>query len=320
MATSVPENDIFSVTEVRTGFLNTDTDSLDQHAHQFSVSPNAPYTNGPPSPPLIPVPVPGRGRESRPFVELVPKSTNLANTPGLRCVHEIAHEGSEDWNYEQRWTAQPIVDGLYLGPTNVVRDHDYLHSNGITMVVVVCSNWVKNTRLKSVTMAEEFLRLDTEYIALENDAQIIHDLQKVFGVFAAHGKRLEHLGKQSKILVTCETGNDRSAAVVAAFIMALYGETMITVLQFMSLKRFCISFSEDTKRMLLAWQDIVAASSSLQQHNSSLVDGPSVPLQPTDLPARKRSRERSPDIEMGTDDDSERFVGREDFVPFIDNN
>ena len=188
------------------------------------------------------------------------------------------------------------------------------------MVVVVCSNWVKNTRLKSVTMAEEFLRLDTEYIALENDAQIIHDLQKVFGVFAAHGKRLEHLGKQSKILVTCETGNDRSAAVVAAFIMALYGETMITVLQFMSLKRFCISFSEDTKRMLLAWQDIVAASSSLQQHNSSLVDGPSVPLQPTDLPARKRSRERSPDIEMGTDDDSERFVGREDFVPFIDNN
>ena len=117
MATSVPENDIFSVTEVRTGFLNTDTDSLDQHAHQFSVSPNAPYTNGPPSPPLIPVPVPGRGRESRPFVELVPKSTNLANTPGLRCVHEIAHEGSEDWNYEQRWTAQPIVDGLYLGPS-----------------------------------------------------------------------------------------------------------------------------------------------------------------------------------------------------------
>lgn len=320
MATSVPENNIFSRPTACTGFLETRSDNLDQSAHHLSVSPNAPYTNGPPSPPLIPVPVPGKGRESRPFVELVPKGTTMANSPGLRCVHEIAHEGAEDWNYDQRWSAQPIIEGICLGPTNVVRDHSYLQSTGITMVVVVCSNWVKNNRLKSVTMAGEVLGLDSQYIALENDAQIIHDLDNVFQLFAAHGKRLDDLGQQSKILVTCETGNDRSAAVVAAFIMALYGESMITVLQFMSLKRFCINFSEDTKRMLLAWQDIVAASSSLQQHNSSLVSGASALPQTAKLPAKKRSRERSPDIAMEIDDDSERFVGREDFVPFIDKN
>ena len=61
------------------------------------------------------------------------------------------------------------------------------------------------------------------------------------------------------MLVVCETGNDRSAAVVAAYLMAMYGLDTVQAVQFMQLKRFCVALGDDFKFQLQAYGDILRA-------------------------------------------------------------
>ena len=131
-------------------------------------------------------------------------------------------------------------------------------------------------------------------------------------------------GRRGKVLVVCETGNDRSAAVVAAYLMAVYGLDTVQAVQFMQLKRFCVALGDEFKFRLQAYGDILRARGDvgvmggMQQGAGSGGSGGPVGgnvkrrIEQTMEEGEEGGRQDE-DVEM----DDERYASR-GFAPFVD--
>lgn len=140
--------------------------------------------------------------------------------------------------------------------------------------------------------------------------------------------------RRGKVLVFCESGNNRSAAVVAAYIMTVFGVNIVRAVQFVNRQRFCTSFDEDTKFWLRAYQDILEARRAIAKHHRQVAATPG-PQPLRDTPSKRSIQDtydETSDAEMGdsgpdsgpavsnkdSSHDRERYIDREFFVPFID--
>jgi hypothetical protein len=120
--------------------------------------------------------------------------------------------------------------------------------------------------------------------------------------------------RRGKVLITCETGNDRSAAIAAAYIMAVFGKDMVTAVQFITVQRFCCSFDEDVKRKLQSWEDILRARSQIASETAT----PQNAMHAKRHIAEVMDTDEHSDVKEHLSLDQERFEGRSDFVPFVD--
>ncbi|KAK4248114.1 protein-tyrosine phosphatase-like protein [Corynascus novoguineensis] len=210
---------------------------------------------------------------------------------------QSARDGSSNWVYESRRAAQPVLSYLYLGPASAVKDRAFLTREGITMVLcardarfivgvsgVGAGNSNGGMLVNGVRRAVDGMGVEVEGIDIADGRELVgafsvaarmvnqHLLRVAakgrgtgtgtgaeFGQGADGGGRTEGGGGGGKVLVVCETGNDRSAAVVAAYLMAMYGLDTVQAVQFMQLKRFCVALGDDFKFQLQAYGDILRA-------------------------------------------------------------
>ncbi|KAF7560238.1 hypothetical protein G7046_g3900 [Stylonectria norvegica] len=318
-----------------------------------SAAPTAPYTNRVPSPPLIHVSprsrLPGQG-----LPVLTPSYENIDSSQ-LRGhdVQIITQNGAEtatnrvtNWTYEQRRTAQPILDFLYLGPSSAARDHTFLAREGITMILIVRDARMAPRPLLTVDKAAAALEIVVHYVDIEGPHELIPKFSKTIHIINDHLLRVRH-GQtpgdntvvqipnvaahlyRAKVLIVCETGNDRSAAIAAAYIMAVFGKDMVTALEYISLHRFCCCFDEDTKRKLQSWGDILRARAQVatfSQGSSSTLhpasSGPGFDTRPSVGTKRRLEDMMVDDVDdapsSGSSLDRDRFAGREFLSPFMD--
>ncbi|KAK1544282.1 dual specificity phosphatase [Colletotrichum paranaense] len=245
----------------------------------------APYSHRPPSPPYIPIPMTfAKGDATCAFT---PSFNNVdamhLTSEDLRIITrdktQTATDRSVGWNYEARRKAQTLLDFLYLGPLSVARDEAWLAKEGITMVIVTRHARVAQARLMSVDKVAQKLGIQVEYLDVLDNSELIRGFPEVVRKINGHlidVYRSQVVGAQEgrmavddesfrsgKILLVCETGNDRSAFVAAAYIMTMYGKDMISSVQFVSMQRFSANFDEDGKRMLQAYEDILNAQRSV---------------------------------------------------------
>jgi hypothetical protein len=130
--------------------------------------------------------------------------------------------------------------------------------------------------------------------------------------------------KRGKVLVYCETGNDRSAAVVAAYIMSVFGMDLVPTLQFIGLQRFCTNFDDETKNWLNSYAGILHARRSVamahQEDENAMGSRGHVPP----MPSRKRDlvdmmgREENGTTDGDPAHDRDRYLNRDPFVPFLE--
>lgn len=129
-----------------------------------------------------------------------------------------------------------------------------------------------------------------------------------------------------KVLVFCESGNERSAGVVAAYLMEMHEDVdYIKAMQLCQAQRFCVNFDDSMKRLLQGYWDILCAQRTVQAQQQAHENGTGHGMNGVSgftngASARtKRVLERSQDddVNMDDDDDLERFGGRT-FAPFID--
>ncbi|KAH7134609.1 hypothetical protein B0J13DRAFT_625823 [Dactylonectria estremocensis] len=250
---------------------------------------------------------------------------------------QVATDRAADWSYEQRREAQPLLDFLYLGPNSVVRDQAFLQREGITMLLVARDARMANTPLISVEKASHALGLQVHYVDIEGPHHMVSAFPGIICAINDHLLAVYHSQRQNedgciiadsstfrrgKVLITCETGNDRSAAIAAAYIMAIFGKGMVTTLQFICIQRFCCCFDEDVKRKLQSWEDILRARSqvaSSSRETATLAFGP-----PLNTSHAKRQIDEFMDMDRSdytanTDEaDRDRFEGRIAFIPFVD--
>lgn len=314
----------------------------------------ASFANRPPSPPYLHIPTPMRENNTK-SLTLTPSYAAVdprTLTPeDLRIitggkVQEASDDYKSTWRYEDRRKAQPILDFLYLGPLAVIRDHEFLRQQGITMLLAVRDASMSHLRLVAVEKAAAELNLQSEYVDVASRNQLIHDFPLIIArindhllsVYKSQLQAVNDAGnmaidtttfKRGKVLVFCETGNERSAVVVAAYLMAIYGASMVSTVQFISAQRFCATFDEEMKHLLRSFGDILEAQrmvSSGTQHagnDQNFIGRQSFGATAgTDTGSKKRGIDDTmdeDDLERDPSMDHDRYEDRTAFTPYRQN-
>ncbi|ORY65562.1 dual specificity phosphatase [Pseudomassariella vexata] len=312
--------------------------------------PTAPYSARPPSPPAILIPAPPLANSNQP-IQVVPAYNSIdplsLSAQDLAIITQgkaqTAHDSGCNWNYEHRRKAQQITDWLYLGPSNIARDKEWLQANGITMLLAARDSRMAQFRLMAVGRVAQELGIEAEHIDVSGNQELIRAFPDAIRKINNHLLRIYHEQavsdwsqqvqdgrmvidktnfRRGKVLVFCETGNDRSAGLVIAYLMSIFGLDLVRASQFVTFRRFCISIDEEMKYLLKTYEDILTAQRTVHKFQIA------VPQITATLTSAKKSKRRFDDT-MSNDDeamagtgsflyDIDRYVGRADWAPFQD--
>lgn len=311
------------------------------HAHR----PHHEYTYRLPTPPRIVVPPPTLTTE-------VPElqvsgvdpaediDTNFLKEMNLESI--IAKNTLLDWSYERRRKAQMILPWLYLGPLNAARDHEWLKSEGITMVLAIRSQ--PRTMAGTIQIAKETCG-QVESVVAATYFELVGQLSYATRLINQHVAKIRRMTETTgdpqlgKVLVFCESGNEKSAAVVAAYLMEILDDfDFIKSMQVCQAQRFCVNFDDNIKNILQNHWDILVARRSVARSRSQLLNSKALtsglqqatqqPSQQSHLQAPQSSslklkrsvEDMDDDMDMndgGDPSDVLRFQGR-DVTPFMD--
>ena len=308
------------------------------------------YSYRVPSPPRIAVPPPTVTSDGMPGLNSLLGgraalgSSGFANTEFLKTVTYtdfMITGGMMDWRYEQRRMAQKILPFLFLGPISAARDREFLQREGVTLLMAVRDTMSAQAKLLGSRAAVE-LGIPCHYVDVAGKQELIAAFPKAIDAINAHLTLMsrEHLetnielpveqrGVPGKVLVFCESGNERSATVVAAYLMAMFSLDLVPALQLVQAQRFCVSF-DDSLRYLLQSYDIilrakrdVAKHASLEELSNAARCGSTISagLASTKMTKRTLDEAYDDDTEMGEmpiPADHQRFEKREGYAPFED--
>lgn len=292
------------------------------------------YSYRAPSPPKISIPVQNAVTMSlEPSYDLVDPSKLTIEEFTIITGNRIqkSADRSSRWKYEQRRDAQRILDYLFLGPTSVIRDHQFLRREAFTMLVVVRDSRAP-LNLASVNTASLALDLPFCYVDV-NPSQMVTAFHQVVSVVNNHLLTVHNTTggiNQGKLLVTCDTGNVLSPSLVVAYIMFMFGQELMEAVQFVSVQRFCSNFDEEAKRALLTWYGLNKASIAVAKRRLLEQDHEENGYTPEVASAEGTANTKrglddmmdgvEEDVESNGRDtvgDHDRFSGRGDFAPFI---
>ena len=277
-----------------------------------------------PSPPRIYVPPPEMSRSFQ------PPRRDLNSTPSFIVNLDLndfyAPQDPASWNYTLRRQAQEMLPFLYLGPLVAAKDKEFLTSNGITMVLAV-----RHSRNPAFMRAGGGLPVANE-LGIEVRTVNVSNNQGLIAAFSGAISDINHhlfertiisngiSTTAGKVLVYCESGNERSAALVVAYIMEVLNMALIDTLRLVQGHRFCIAIDDALRHTLRAYEDLLQARRDVYG-NSSYVTAPvsttlSTPIAGEHPGTRMTSKRAFVDDEEMDDMDVTRFEDRT-FVPFI---
>lgn len=275
-----------------------------------------------PTPPRIVVPPPALNSDALPEITLnALKDASFLNSVNYNNI--VTQNALLEWTYERRREAQMILPYLYLGPMTAAKDEGWLRREGISCVLGIRQKGAFESRLmngalrKAGEMGIEYYTVD-----LAGNPDLIHSFPATTKQIYEHvSQKLQTIGQIGKVLVFCESGNERSAGVVAAYLMETHQDVdHIKAMQLCQAQRFCVNFDDSMKRLLQGYWDILCAKRAVASQEDGL-QNPNNAANGTPGPTlkAKRSLQRDEDEDMnGVDeDDLERFGGR-NFSPFVD--
>ncbi|KAI1152745.1 protein-tyrosine phosphatase-like protein [Nemania diffusa] len=314
----------------------------------LGATPTAPYSRTTPSVPLEHPPAALDWHRNK---KIVPRWANIDPSSLTRQqlavitqdrVEQVAHDVASTWTYASRREAHPVLEYLYLGPSNVARNRQWLKEKGITMIMGVRDTRQVGSNIMAYHHIAEEMHIEARYVDVSGSHELASAFPAAIRIINEHMLDIYHsqsvrpypitegstmminedIFERGRILVFCETGNERSASVVCAYLMSILGMPAVEAYQFLSCKRFCVSLDDTMKQILKAYEDILAAERMVHKFEND--------ANPVLVPPRgaKRAIEETVDVddnglETSTDQtqglDSERDAGRRGFQPFIDN-
>ncbi|KAJ2162990.1 hypothetical protein GGF46_000176 [Coemansia sp. RSA 552] len=156
------------------------------------------------------------------------------------------------WNYDDRYSGQPIVPHVITGPYHVIRREGFLQEHAVE--VVLCIRDPSETKfLRAVDLAGiEFRALDVPADVREaNIIPYFMEASRMIGELVAAGRT---------VLVCCSDGIDKSASFVAAYLMNTYALRASDAITFVQNHRYCATPSANGYRIkLMEYEPICAA-------------------------------------------------------------
>lgn len=206
--------------------------------------------------------------------------TGFGNIEFLKTVSTdniIRDNNYKDWKYEQRRTGQEVLPFLWLGPVAAARDTSFLQSHQITMILAIrnIQSW-NAIRLSSKAALQLGIESKTIDVAGNHDeiSALLRGIEFINAHLSdLHKKRQAETSSPSnigvsppgKVLVYCESGNELSATLVAAYLMAIYSVDLVKAIQVIQAQRFCAPFDDASKFLLRTFGDILLAQRDFRQ-------------------------------------------------------
>lgn len=243
-----------------------------------------------------------------------------------------------EWTYESRRQFQSVLEFLYLGPFTAAKNIPELKKAGITMLLVIRNTRSAMSGLFSGKKVADQLGIEHASVDLEGNAELINSgfgrairliNEHLISKYRELATDKNHVhspdGKPpawGKVLVFCESGNERSAAVVVAYLTAMYDIDAVSAMQYLQARRFCIAFDDPMKLLLCNYYELLQARKTVHDSQSHYLQI-SLPSRSSVAPKRRRD-EIDSDVSMSTEDaededDAARFENRRSFAPFYSN-
>ncbi|TKA80860.1 hypothetical protein B0A55_02337 [Friedmanniomyces simplex] len=293
----------------------------------------AAYSYRVPTPPRIVVPPPALNSDALPEITLnALRSTNFLNS--INYNNLVTQNALLEWTYERRREAQMVLPYLYLGPMTAAKDERFLSGQagrvpgqgGITMVLGVRQKHSFESKLMNGALRKaQGLGIECRTVDLASNQDLIQSFPETTALINDHLARVHQTsGQVGKVLVFCESGNERSAGVVAAYLMETHTDVdFIKAMQLVQAQRFCANFDDAMKRLLQGYWDILRAKRQVAAVDAAGNSGGMFAVAtgtPTSASRPKRSLQGDEDEEMEgtTHDDVERFDSSlKDFLPTL---
>jgi serine/threonine/tyrosine-interacting protein len=197
----------------------------------------------------------------------------LINNGSVTLTHRML-----DWKYANRREAQMVLPFLYVGPLSAAKDQNFVSEKGFTFLMSVRSTASGPTRtMDAVKMAAQYGITDSYNLNIDSPTDIIRKFPAAIKAVNDHleDKMTENAlqGQNSlssipgKVLVFCETGNERSAAFVAAYLMAVFSIDVITAIQTVQSQRFSMCVDDSIKTALGTFETLLSAKRDVCRAN-----------------------------------------------------
>lgn len=244
------------------------------------------------------------------------------------------------WSYGMRREPQFIFPFLALGPSSCLRDREFLQTHGFTLLLAIRNTHSAYARLVSGENAAADLGILADTIDVLDNQELISTFPKAIRRINDHLAGVDLLPNANpsmtndppqtkKVLVFCESGNERSAGVVIAYIMAMLNMDTAHATRMIQQRRFCISIDEPMTRILLSFESILAAKRDVEHTRRANIQTGAATLAPPPIPPVMLAKKRSfadrqfEDIqmagcEMDIDDDAGSLLNRKPMAPFQD--
>ncbi|KKA19569.1 putative dual specificity protein phosphatase 3 [Rasamsonia emersonii CBS 393.64] len=196
----------------------------------------------------------------------------------------FAHKAQPaDWTYEMRRHAQQVLPFLYLGPYACVKDRAFLEREGITLLLAVRSKQSAMARLVSGEKAAAELGIEADSIDVLNNQELIAEYPRAIRRINDHISSFPTQGitttttttspssSPRKVLVFCESGNERSASVVIAYLMVMLNLSLHDALWRVQHRRFCVCIEEPMRHLLHSFESILTAKRDVTKAKRSLM-------------------------------------------------
>ncbi|PGH06324.1 hypothetical protein AJ79_06567 [Helicocarpus griseus UAMH5409] len=248
-----------------------------------------------------------------------------------------------EWHYDERRVAQMILPFLYLGPTSAARNVNFLREKGITHMVGIRGTMHHHPLIVNADKAATELGIKADYVTVEEEYQlnqlfpdIIRRINEHLCCCPVHHQRDITMPKKTdgrsgppkKVLVFCETGNERSATVAVAYLMAMLGCDLRSAWINVQGRRLCCNLSDALKFELQTFDTILKAKRDVTRamsqtgvlKDASNGTGKSSPKKRAIDSMRDFENQEafSADIDMLSCLDEERFSSRSRQPPFSD--
>ena len=175
-----------------------------------------------------------------------------------------------------RREAQAILPWLYLGPANVARNTAVLREMGITLLLGIRSANPGYAKLVDGSRAAGELGIQVEHVGVEGMGELVRVLPDLIRginrhvcLCPRHAPGAPGDLKVNRVLVFCETGNERSLAVVVGYLMAMLGMDLATAAHNVQARRLCANFDVNQRDMLDAFETVLVAQRDVERQNQS---------------------------------------------------
>jgi serine/threonine/tyrosine-interacting protein len=241
------------------------------------------------------------------------------------------------WNYEMRRQAQSVLPFLSLGPLSCLRDIEYVRSQGFTLLLAIRSRKSAPARLVSGDKAAAAAGIMADTVDVLDNQELISEFPRAIRRINDHlagedenpnAMALSGLQQKRKVLVFCESGNERSAAVVIAYVMVMLNINAAEATYMIQQRRFCASIEDPMKRILAAFESILSAKRDVERARHTIPPHIAATLAPpssSPILTKKRSFQDHrnddhlmDDDEMEVDGDGDPFFERKPSAPFQD--